>query len=132
MRGKDRNNSLRDNSMKMVVNIIKLSSFSIANMSLGAAGPSTATKIVGDNEPLLPQFPGSQKSEKSWNSSKATFLMEPSGGDKSSYVNLIQEGKCVDGMASEYIRKVHQKNKSFCETSNLSQDILPPPPRAVM
>ncbi|KAJ0105581.1 hypothetical protein Patl1_17942 [Pistacia atlantica] len=135
MRGKDRSNSLRDNSMKMVVNIVKQSSFSIANMSLGVAKPSTTAKdlglrkgsIAGDNEPLLPQFPGSQKSEKPWNSPKPIFLMEPSGEDKSSYANKLHEEKFAN-----YIMKVHQKNQSFSEASNLSQDILPPPPRAVM
>ncbi|TXG50361.1 hypothetical protein EZV62_022885 [Acer yangbiense] len=78
--------------MKMMVNIIKLSSFSIAKMSLGAAGPSpAATKNLQVNEPLLPQSPGSQKSEKPKNSSKpVSFLMEPTGGSESYYKNKLK------------------------------------------
>ena len=49
--------------MKMVVNIIKLSSFSIAKMSLGTPSPPVATKslahvtgsVVVAKEPLLSQ-----------------------------------------------------------------------------
>ncbi|TXG50357.1 hypothetical protein EZV62_022881 [Acer yangbiense] len=96
-------------------------------MSLGAAGPSAAaTKNLQVNEPLLPQSPGSQKSEKPKNSSKpVSFLMEPTGGSESSYV--------VHGEASAYIRKVHQKNLSdLSESSDLPPYILPPPPRAAL
>ncbi|TXG50358.1 hypothetical protein EZV62_022882 [Acer yangbiense] len=119
--------------MKMMVNIIKLSSFSIAQMSLGAAGPSAAaTKNLQVNEPLLPQSPGSQKSEKPKNSSKpVSFLMEPTGGSESSYV-VHGEKSRIDGEASAYIRKVHQKNLSdLSESSDLPPYKLPPPPRAV-
>ncbi|KAJ4712233.1 Homeobox-leucine zipper protein [Melia azedarach] len=140
MNGKDRNKSLCQKSMKMVVNIIKLSSFSIANMSLGVAGASAATKNLGPvtdsvmlaNEPLLPQFSGSRRSEKPQNSAKpVSYLMEPNRGDESSYV-IHDEKSVIDGMASAYIQKVHQKNRiDFSETSNLPPYILPPPPRTV-
>ncbi|KAK3170482.1 hypothetical protein Dsin_032653 [Dipteronia sinensis] len=85
------------------------------------------------NEPLLPQSPGRRKSEKPKNSSKPVlFLMEPTGGSESSYV-VHGEKSHIDGKASAYIKKVHQKNLSdLSESPNLPPYILPPPPRAVV
>ncbi|KAL5747310.1 hypothetical protein ACOSP7_024307 [Xanthoceras sorbifolium] len=136
MNSEDRNNkSLRENSMKMVVNLIKLSSFSIAKMSLPATKnlQPVSSSVMDANESLLPQSPGSQKSEKPKVSSKhISFLMEPDGGKKSSYV-VHGEKSPIDGKASAYIRKVHQKNLSdLSESPNLPPYELPPPPRAVM
>ncbi|KAK3225792.1 hypothetical protein Dsin_005654 [Dipteronia sinensis] len=134
MNSEDRNKSLCETSVKMMVNIIKLSTFSIAKMSLGASGPSPATtKNLQVNEPLLPQSPGRRKSEKPKNSSKPVlFLMEPTGGSESSYV-VHGEKSHIDGKASAYIKKVHQKNLSdLSESPNLPPYILPPPPRAVV
>ncbi|KAK2663871.1 hypothetical protein Ddye_002445 [Dipteronia dyeriana] len=134
MNTEDRNKSLCENSMKMMVNIIKLSSFSIAKMSFGSAGSSpAATKNLQVNGPLLPQSPGSRKSEKPKNSSKpVSFLMGQTGESESSYV-VHGERSHIDGKASAYIRKVHQKNLSdLSESSNLPPYTLPPQPRAVM
>lgn len=130
MNSKDRNNkSLRENSVKVVANIVKSSAFSIAKMSLGAPA---AAKTAGPNkDPVNFIIKPSYRSEKPKSSSNpVSFLMEPNEGNESSYV--VHEGKSViDGMASAYIRKVHQKNHSdLSESSNLRQYILPPPPRA--
>lgn len=134
MNSKDRNNkSLRENSVKVVANIVKSSAFSIAKMSLGA--PAAAKTAGPITDPVTfakePRLSGSQKSEKPQNSSNpVSFLMKPNEGNESSYV--VQKDKSViDGLASAYIRKVHQKNRSdLSESSILRQYILPPPPRA--
>ncbi|KAL9439289.1 hypothetical protein AB3S75_024864 [Citrus x aurantiifolia] len=121
MNSKDRNNkSLRENSVKVVANIVKSSAFSIAKMSLGAPA---AAKTAGPNkDPVNFIIKPPYRSEKPKNSSNpVSFLMEPNEGNESSYV--VHEGKSViDGMASAYIRKVHQKNHSdLSESSNLRQ-----------
>ncbi|CAK7322921.1 unnamed protein product [Dovyalis caffra] len=134
------NNSLCEKSMKMVVNIIKLSSFSIAKMSLGTPSPPVVTKslvpgtgsVMVVNEPLLSQIPGSQRSQEPQGSSKPiSFVMQPDEGNGSSHV-IHKENSVIDGRASDYIRKVHEKNRNDArEMSKLSPYILPPPPRAV-
>ncbi|KAG6747001.1 hypothetical protein POTOM_049377 [Populus tomentosa] len=107
------NNSLRENSMKMVVNIIKLSSFSIAEMSLGTPSPPVVTKslahvtgsVVVAQEQLLSQIPGSRRSQEPQGSSKPkSFVMQPDEGNGSSHV-IHQDNSVIDRWASEYIRK---------------------------
>ncbi|XVE57055.1 hypothetical protein DITRI_Ditri04bG0061100 [Diplodiscus trichospermus] len=127
--------SLCEKSMKMVVNIIKLSSFSIAKMSLGATAHSTATKNLAPatDHPdmvtdalLQPQFSG--MSEKLQSSSKPySVVMQPDGENESLMVH--EEKRDSDGIFAAYIRKVHEKNRSSLhEASKHSPFILPPPP----
>ncbi|XVF12037.1 hypothetical protein REPUB_Repub08aG0080300 [Reevesia pubescens] len=128
--------TLCEKSMKMVVNIIKLSSFSIAKMSLGETGhPTTATKnltpathsdMVTD-ELLQPQL----RSEKLQSRSKPySFVMQPGGENESLMVH--EEKRDSDGIFAAYIRKVHEKNRSNShEASKLSPYILPPPPTPI-
>ncbi|KAK9278255.1 hypothetical protein L1049_027819 [Liquidambar formosana] len=86
-KARNNNKSLCQKSMKMVTNILKLSSFSIAKMSLGSARPPAATKnlasmkgsIMVASEPLLPQFPLSQRSLEPERSSKP--IIEEKGVD---------------------------------------------------
>ncbi|CAN1836222.1 hypothetical protein LINPERHAP1_LOCUS34696 [Linum perenne] len=141
MGGKDRsNNSLCEKSMKVVVNIIRLSSFSIAKMSLGTAGSGSGSPVLKRNlapmtnsavatkEPLLPQIPGSRRSqEPQTRSNHKSFLMEPGKGNGSSSCMVHEESSVIDGKASDYIRKVHEKNRN--DASKLAPLILPPPPR---
>ncbi|KAL9337816.1 hypothetical protein Peur_069585 [Populus x canadensis] len=134
------NNSLCEKSMKMVVNIIKLSSFSIAKMSLGTPSPPVATKslahvtgsVVVPKEPLLSQIPGSRRSQEPQGSSNPkSFVMQPDEGNGSSHV-IHEDNSVINGRASDYIRKVHEKNRNDAlETSKLTPYIPPPPPRAV-
>ncbi|CAN0900726.1 hypothetical protein LINGRAHAP2_LOCUS21006 [Linum grandiflorum] len=134
-------NSLCEKSMKMVVNIIRLSSFSIAKMSLGTAASGSGSPVVNRNlapmtnsvvaakEPLLPQIPGSQRSQEPQTRSKhKSFLMEPARKGKGSSSCMVhEESSVIDGMAADYIRKVHEKNRN--DASKLAPLILPPPPR---
>lgn len=139
MTSKDRNNrSLCGKSMKVAVNIVKMSAFSIAKMSLGAsaaaktAGPFTDSVTLAKDPPLS-TLSGSQRSEKPQNSTNpVSFLMEPNKGNKSSYV-IHEDKSAVDYDASAYIWKVHKRNRSdLSESSNLPQYILPPPPYAAV
>ncbi|KAI5569114.1 hypothetical protein BDE02_12G056800 [Populus trichocarpa] len=133
------NNSLCEKSMKVAVNIIKLSSFSIAKMSLGTHGPPVVTKshipmtgsVMVANEPLLSQIPGSRRSQESQGSSKPiSFVMQPDEGNGSTRA-IQKENSVIDGRASDYIRKVHEKNHNDArETSELSS-YVPPLPRAL-
>ncbi|GLT50473.1 hypothetical protein SLA2020_239580 [Shorea laevis] len=116
----DRNNkSLYEKSLKMAGGIIKLSSFSIAKMSLGASGPPTGIKNPAaaldsvSDKPLLLQSTRSQMSEKRQSSSKPiSFLMQPAGGENEGSIPILQMMHESDEMFSYYVEKVHQKNQN--------------------
>ncbi|KAB2001966.1 hypothetical protein ERO13_D11G031200v2 [Gossypium hirsutum] len=123
--------SLCEKSMKMVANIIRLSSFSIAKMSLGE--PTTATTkspvpTTGSDtftdEPS--RFSGSHKQTRS---KPYSFMMEPAASDGNESRMVREEKEHSDGRFAEYIRKVHEKNRrNSHEASKHSSYILPPPP----
>lgn len=116
MRGNERiEESLCEKSMKVVANVIRLSAFSIAKRSLGSTGsggpvassrnfqPATETlNMVAAAKPLL-------RAQKPQTSSNQTYYVEPDGVKGSSYV--VMEDMNVDGRASDYIRKVREKNQ---------------------
>ena len=130
------NNSLSETSMMMVANIIKLSSFSIAQMSLGTAPkklPSlTGSNTILNNNPSVPQFSGSLKSQEPHSVSKpVSYLIEPVEGNGSLYV--MPEEKGIDEKTLDYIRKVHEKNWLDSNKSSMKTPfILPPPPGGAM
>lgn len=137
MSSKDRSSkSLCEKSMKMVANIIRLSFFSIARMSLGAGGHPAAvgrnlehvthvreTVKIDDNNSMPSQSPGSRRSQQPQSSSRLSYLIEPDEKDDSSHV--IREELGVDGRASAYIRRVHEKNRSNYDAAKHSPLILP-------
>ncbi|TMW84931.1 hypothetical protein EJD97_024112 [Solanum chilense] len=135
MKNKSRsNNSLCEKSMKMVTNVIRLSSFSIARMSLGiATEPSPGGKIPATfiKDSPTAQFPESLRSQEPVNVKKPlAYLIEPTENGKSSLYAV--NDKCVDGRASDYIRRVHEKNRHDSnEAMSFSAFIIPPPPRFV-
>ncbi|KAF3972150.1 hypothetical protein CMV_004311 [Castanea mollissima] len=122
MNGKGRSNkSICEKSMKMVVNIIKLSSFCISKMSLG----------VGGNQVMVDMSTKNQRSQEPQSrSKKISYLIEPSENDESTYV--ICEEMNIDGRASAYIRKVHEKCQNHYDASKISPCILPSQPYAVL
>lgn len=71
----------------------------------------------------------SRRSQESQGSSKPiSFVMQPDEGNGSTHA-IHKENSVIDGRASDYIRKVHEKNhKDAREMSELSSYILPPPP----
>ncbi|CAI0399059.1 unnamed protein product [Linum tenue] len=122
--------------MKVVVNIMRLSSLSIAKMSLGTTTTSPVVNrnlapitesVMGTKEPLLPpQTPaGTRRSQEPW-SKPNSYLMEPAGRGKGAAGTTEGKGSVIDGRASDYIRKVHEKNRN--DASKLTPLILPPPP----
>lgn len=132
------NNSLCEKSMKMVTNVIRLSSFSIARMSLGiATQPAPVGKVPASYPATFikgsptAQFPESLRSQEPVNVKKPiAYLIERTEGGKSS-LNAINE-KSVDGRASDYIRRVHEKNRhDSSEAMSFSAFVIPPPPRFV-
>ncbi|KAF5734163.1 hypothetical protein HS088_TW16G00607 [Tripterygium wilfordii] len=143
--------SFCEDSMKMVTNIIKLSSFSIAKLTLGTASSSSSSSPVavkslapevarscsgsgsGSGSVMVPQIPGSRRSQKPRSSSKpVSFVMQPADreNESSSYVIHEEKKSVIDDQASDYISKVRKKNRKYLdETSMHYQDIVPPPPR---
>ncbi|KAK2965162.1 hypothetical protein RJ640_005325 [Escallonia rubra] len=125
--------------MMVVTNMVKLSSLSIAKASLGTPGTPQSTKKLASvtgtgtvaRNPSLPQFPRTPRSQEPQSSSKPIYLIQPDEGNVSSYV--IDEEKSVDVKASDFIRKVHEKNRyDSSETSDFSLHLMPPPPRVFM
>ncbi|KAM3307833.1 hypothetical protein P3S67_009577 [Capsicum chacoense] len=135
MKNKSRSSddSLCEKSMKMVTNVIRLSSFSIARMSLGiATQPAPAGKIPATfirGSPTA-QFPESLRSQETVNVKKPiAYLIDPTESGKSSSLYAVNE-KCIDGRASDYIRRVHEKNRHDSnEAMSFSPFVIPPPPR---
>lgn len=89
--------------------------FLFAKMSLGAAGPAVVARNIAHamdaNESLLPQIHRSQKPQQLRGRSKPfSFVMQPDEGKSSSSCMIHGEKSVIDGMASAYIRKFHEKN----------------------
>ncbi|GLU12265.1 hypothetical protein SLE2022_289600 [Rubroshorea leprosula] len=111
------NKSLYEESLKMAVGIIKLSSFSIAKMSLGPSGPPTGTENPAaaldsaSDKPPLRQSARSQKSEKLQSSSKPV-LMQPAGGENEGSISILHMMHESDETFSDYIRRVREKYKN--------------------
>ncbi|KAK3031754.1 hypothetical protein RJ639_036634 [Escallonia herrerae] len=125
--------------MMVVTNMVKLSSLSIAKASLGTPGTPQSTKKLASvagtatvaRNSSLPQFPRTPRSQEPQSSSKPIYLIQPDEGNVSSYI--IDEEKSVDVKASDFIRKVHEKNRyDSSETSDFSPHLMPPPPRVFM
>lgn len=134
MNSKGRSNkSICEKSMKMVVNIIKLSSFCISKMSLGVGVNQAVTKnlpIVMSSVMVDMSTKNQRSQEPQSRSKKISYLIEPGENDESMYV--ICEEMNIDGRASAYIRKVHEKCQNHYDASKISPCILPSQPYAVL
>ncbi|GAV74385.1 hypothetical protein CFOL_v3_17865 [Cephalotus follicularis] len=125
--------------MKMVANFVRLSSFSIAMMSLGEGGhPGSTTAFAPASsldsvaaEPLVSQISGDRRFRETQSCSKPiSYLMQPSKEDVSSFV-IHREDSATDEMFANYIRKAHEKNRNnLHESSKLAPIKLRPLPRA--
>ncbi|KAJ6411662.1 hypothetical protein OIU84_008278 [Salix udensis] len=101
------NNSICEKSMNMV-------------LSPNALVPVAAGSVPAAKEPLMTQ-----------SSKPISFVMQPDEGNGSSRV-IHKENSFVDERASDYIRRVHEKNRNDAhEASKHSPHMPPPPPRAV-
>uniref|UniRef100_A0A7N0ZY12 Uncharacterized protein n=1 Tax=Kalanchoe fedtschenkoi TaxID=63787 RepID=A0A7N0ZY12_KALFE len=116
-----RRRSLCEQSMHMVVSIARLSALSLARVSLGSPSPASPSiaKVSVSRQPVVFPSSRSQMSPVS-DSARVTYLAEPAGSEKSN---------CVDGLATEYIRRVRARNRlDSQEAAKMLQDVLPPPP----
>ena len=119
--------SLCEKSMMVVANVIRLSSFSIAQKTLGVTttgkdgkelSGSDYSDVESEKEPLVPhQFP-----KEPLRGSNPTYV-KPVGSSGSNrcviYGDRVHKVKpkkeeCVDGLASDYITKI--RNKLGCGT----------------
>ncbi|CAL5198317.1 unnamed protein product [Lathyrus oleraceus] len=123
--------SLCEQSMQVVVNIIKLSSFSIAQRTLGVS--TTIRKSGKDknifsesdysdnetkNEKLVSnqQFPAStRRSQQPQSRANPTYVIKSVGSNGSTEYMIHKERLkskkelCVDGLASDYISKIRNR-----------------------
>ncbi|KAJ1439000.1 hypothetical protein SESBI_02775 [Sesbania bispinosa] len=112
--------------MKVVVNIIRLSSFSIAQRTLGATTGKAGNKEVSgsdysdmdlEKEPILVhhQFPASKRSQQPQSRANPTYVIKSNGSTACMFhkervhdINTKKE-QCVDESASVYINKIRNK-----------------------
>ncbi|CAK8563101.1 unnamed protein product [Lathyrus sativus] len=122
--------SLCEQSMQVVVNILRLSSFSIAQTTLGVsttrksgkAKDSFSESDYSDNETKKEklvsnqQFPAStRRSQEPQSRANPTYLIKSVGSNGSTEYMIHKERLkpkkevCVDGLASDYISKIRNK-----------------------
>ncbi|KAL3748316.1 hypothetical protein ACJRO7_009535 [Eucalyptus globulus] len=131
------NDSLCGRSMKMMTNILRSSSLSIASTTLGTtvrSVPIRSHSFAEDSsmmaeKSVVVQSPGTCLSQQPrGRSMPVTYLVELEDGTESAYV--LRDDMNVDGRASDYIARVHRKNRHHShEASENAPIILPPPPR---
>ena len=116
--------SLCKKSMMLVANIMKLSTISLASMSLGTnfkqppidCVPATA-EVPSVNASMVPEFPRSQRSQEPESDPKQySYLIEPEK-DNSSYVICERD---IDEKAAEYIKRIHERNRNDSNTAAFS------------
>ncbi|KAK4264264.1 hypothetical protein QN277_025468 [Acacia crassicarpa] len=125
--------SLCEKSMKVVSNIIRISSFSLAQMTLGATVKAMKEEedMVADDEVepsvVLPQFGGtSRRLQEPQNRPNRTYVIKPEGAGGRNEVaedeishhhhrvvhhqhEIEKKEVCVDGLASDYIKKIRNQ-----------------------
>ncbi|GAA0169905.1 hypothetical protein LIER_40848 [Lithospermum erythrorhizon] len=108
--------SLCEKSMEIVLNLIKVSSFSLATMNLGPNSAVHGKNKVVSKTPLISnpnEFDGGggrRRLKGPETSKSATYLLKQDEGDKSSYKVLESSKNIDDGYCSDYIKKVHKRN----------------------
>ncbi|KAL5722431.1 hypothetical protein ACHQM5_005954 [Ranunculus cassubicifolius] len=119
--------SLCEKSMKIVVNILKISSLSLATMSLGSPSGNGKLKSEVTEITFVTKNSGQSRLKEPENSLKtSSYLLNPDQEKASSYV--IHNEMNVDGKASDYIQRFHAKNRAHSSNLKASFLIIPPPP----
>ncbi|PNY01140.1 hypothetical protein L195_g024428 [Trifolium pratense] len=120
--------------MKVVVNVIRLSSFSIAQKTLGVGGATTrksgkdkdfsgsddySDKEIKEEKLVSnKQFPASSRSQQPQSRANPTYVIKSVGNNGSTEYMIHKERLhdvnskkelCVDGLASDYISKIRNK-----------------------
>ncbi|KAK7265740.1 hypothetical protein RJT34_33363 [Clitoria ternatea] len=123
--------SLCEKSMSVVVNVIRLSSFSIAQKTLGAtstrkggkerSGCDDDSDMNHEKQPLVPdQFSSTRRSQQPQSRANPTYVIKSLGSNGSTEHVIYKERsvlsdvdskkeQCVDGLASDYISKIRNK-----------------------
>jgi hypothetical protein len=124
--------SLCEKSMKVVVNVIRLSSFSIAQRTLGVgattrksgkdkdfSGSDFSDKETKKEKSVSnKQFPASSRSQQPQSRANPTYVIKSVGSNGSTEYMIHKERLhdvnskkelCVDGLASDYISKIRNK-----------------------
>ncbi|KAI4336070.1 hypothetical protein L6164_014645 [Bauhinia variegata] len=122
MGSKSDQNSLSEKSMKVVTNMIRMSSFSLSHKTLGtcrsAAKDIPGSDKVPEREPLVvpSQSHGSRRLLEPQSRSNPTYVIKPAGnnGLHSIHKERIpvppkKEDSSVDGLATDYIRKIRKQ-----------------------
>ncbi|KAF5178767.1 hypothetical protein FRX31_031642 [Thalictrum thalictroides] len=117
---KSNKKSLCEKTMQIAVNIFRVSSLSLAKKSLGTSAAGLPRLIPGDHESgriieidSVSQGNEQLRSQEAVNSSMpSSYLLNPN----------------VDGRASDYIQRFHEKNRIHSTNLKVSSYILPPPP----
>lgn len=100
--------------MEIVLNLVKASSLSLAQISLGTSTVGSPTvpspPPFSNNDELVeekPLIPGSQRLRKRKGNNKKPIVIPP----PVDMIQIPQEVKDVDGMAAKFIDKVHRSFK---------------------
>ncbi|PIA62351.1 hypothetical protein AQUCO_00200386v1 [Aquilegia coerulea] len=125
--------SLCEKTMQIAVNIIRVSSLSFAKKSLGTSA-GLPRMIHGDHESgtiieieSVSQGNEQRRLQEPVNSSKpSSYVLNPSEKKASSYV--MRDGMNVDGRASDYIQRFHEKNRIHTADLKVSPYLIMPPP----
>ncbi|KAL4566562.1 hypothetical protein LXL04_030679 [Taraxacum kok-saghyz] len=126
------NKSICEKSMKLMTNIVKVSYISIAKISLRTPVPSPTPQ---PQRIPAPRYTSNLRSQEPIinNSKPVSYLIHPDRDTNRSSKNMIIDDESVDMKAWDFIRKVREKNfKDVSEITNLSEFILPPPPRIML
>nr|GEW73360.1 hypothetical protein [Tanacetum cinerariifolium] len=118
--------------MNLMTNIVKVSYISIAMIGFRtSAPPQQIARATHNPAPSLPRYTKSLRSQKPIDSTKrVSYLVNPDHTNRSSLVKVKDDESNIDREASDFIRRVRERNfKDASEITNHSEFILPPPPR---
>ncbi|KAG8366239.1 hypothetical protein BUALT_Bualt17G0055800 [Buddleja alternifolia] len=100
--------SLCEKSMQLMVNIIKISSLSLATMNLGDNEHNPNSPLLKlTNDPIEPFSSNSQKRSSQAKSKVQTYLKEQDDHSRS-FEGIVDD----DGNFSDYIKKFHKRNQN--------------------
>ncbi|PWA69714.1 hypothetical protein CTI12_AA282300 [Artemisia annua] len=133
MNNKSRSNkSICEKSMNLMTNIMKVSYISMAKIGYRtSAPPQQMARATHNPAPSLPRYPKNLRLQKPIDSTqRVSYLINPDHTNRSS-LNMIKDDESnIDREASDFIKTVRERNfKDASEITNLSEFVLPPPPR---
>ncbi|KAI3717780.1 hypothetical protein L1987_69607 [Smallanthus sonchifolius] len=115
--------------MKLMTNIMKVSYISIAKFGFRTSAPQQQLARATQNlTRSLVRYPRNLRTQEP----TVSYLLHAGDTNRSS-MSMIQDDESVDREAWDFIKKVREKNmKDASEMMNLSELILPPPPRIML